>query len=104
VHHASFSDFLRDPARSHEYTLDDGAVHRNVAVNGLRWMSMSHATPGNVIDLFKMLSMTHSLCRYGTRLYVATRPRNQNRCTPFPVQILNMLHLDGMYPSPRWVS
>ncbi|KAJ3552746.1 hypothetical protein NP233_g12805 [Leucocoprinus birnbaumii] len=38
IYHASFSDYLKDPSRSQGFALDEGSVHLDVAVQGLRWL------------------------------------------------------------------
>ncbi|KAJ3560377.1 hypothetical protein NP233_g10878 [Leucocoprinus birnbaumii] len=35
IYHASFSDFLRDPVRSREFRLNEGAIHHEVAIRSL---------------------------------------------------------------------
>lgn len=39
VYHASFSDYLCDPQRSHEFHLDEGSVHYEVATKSLKWQT-----------------------------------------------------------------
>ncbi|KAJ3554466.1 hypothetical protein NP233_g12415 [Leucocoprinus birnbaumii] len=39
VYHASFSDFVKDKARSGQYSLDEDAVQLHVATRGLKWLS-----------------------------------------------------------------
>jgi hypothetical protein len=43
LYHASFSDFLKDPARSTGFCLNKGAVHYDVAVQSLRWLATHDA-------------------------------------------------------------
>ncbi|KAF5352341.1 hypothetical protein D9756_006306 [Leucocoprinus leucothites] len=38
VYHASFADYLKDPARAGKFVLDEGAVHFDVAMRGLSWL------------------------------------------------------------------
>ncbi|KAJ3571281.1 hypothetical protein NP233_g3853 [Leucocoprinus birnbaumii] len=42
-YHASFPDFLRDPARSRNFFLDEGAIHYDVAVRSLSWLEKVHS-------------------------------------------------------------
>ncbi|KAJ3563481.1 hypothetical protein NP233_g8919 [Leucocoprinus birnbaumii] len=38
LYHASFSDYLKNPFRSGDFRLDEGAVHYDVAVQSLSWV------------------------------------------------------------------
>ncbi|KAJ3569468.1 hypothetical protein NP233_g5030 [Leucocoprinus birnbaumii] len=46
IYHASFSDYLKDQARSRQFRLDSEAVNLHVATRGLRWLSHFRKIPG----------------------------------------------------------
>ncbi|KAJ3565694.1 hypothetical protein NP233_g7467 [Leucocoprinus birnbaumii] len=48
LYHASFSDFLREPARSRDFSLDEGVVHYDVTDRSLSWLEKVRA--GKVPD------------------------------------------------------
>ncbi|KXN86010.1 hypothetical protein AN958_10620 [Leucoagaricus sp. SymC.cos] len=51
VYHASFSDYLKAPNRSGIFTLDEVAVHREVAILGLQWLNhVSEIKTGDVLN------------------------------------------------------
>ncbi|KAJ3562696.1 hypothetical protein NP233_g9416 [Leucocoprinus birnbaumii] len=51
VYHASFSDFLRDKARSGQYFLDEEAVQLHIATRGLKWLSHFGHYPHDQVSL-----------------------------------------------------
>ncbi|KAJ3565440.1 hypothetical protein NP233_g7633 [Leucocoprinus birnbaumii] len=51
VYHASFSDFLRDKARSGQYCLDEEAVHLYVVTRGLQWLRYFSHYPHDQVSL-----------------------------------------------------
>jgi hypothetical protein len=65
VHHASFSDYLKDSARSGQFALDEEEVHRVAAFHGFQWLSLSRVVSewGDLHDLLKICSgeIIHSL-------------------------------------------
>ncbi|KAJ3572231.1 hypothetical protein NP233_g3217 [Leucocoprinus birnbaumii] len=46
IYHASFSDFLADPARSKRFTVSQGVVDFDVASRGLHWLQYARRNPG----------------------------------------------------------
>lgn len=40
-YHASFGDYLKDPVRSGDFSVDGASVHYDVAINSLRWVKCS---------------------------------------------------------------
>ncbi|KAJ3560378.1 hypothetical protein NP233_g10877 [Leucocoprinus birnbaumii] len=56
LYHASFSDFLRDPARSHDFCLDETAIHYDVAVQSLLWLGTVELQSGET-----SFFITHSI-------------------------------------------
>ncbi|KAJ3574444.1 hypothetical protein NP233_g1760 [Leucocoprinus birnbaumii] len=47
IYHASFSDYLRDSTRSGPFVLDEEAIHFDVAMRGLAWLSYRCRNPSD---------------------------------------------------------
>ncbi|KAJ3552392.1 hypothetical protein NP233_g12894 [Leucocoprinus birnbaumii] len=73
IYHASFSDYLMDPARSGEFAIKQGPLHLKVAMRGLEWIRFGHQNTSEIVALPELTwipptasreDLRASLCRF----------------------------------------
>ncbi|KAJ3563477.1 hypothetical protein NP233_g8915 [Leucocoprinus birnbaumii] len=87
LYHTSFSDFLRDPARSRDLCLDEGAIHYDVAVHCLSWLGKNQS--GQIIVASDSAGRLAELAR--GHVWDACRKVSDTRV---PDLILTLKHFD----------